>query len=175
MSKFMTVNTHERILKAPLAKVGELIDRLASPDDPFWPHDRWPAMKFNGPLGVGVVGGHGPIRYFVEDYSPGRSVCFRFTAPQGFFGTHAFEADELSPGTVRLRHIIEMDLIGPARFSWPAVFEPLHDALLEDALDRAEAFVSNQPVHQREWPLKVKLMRGALDKGRKVFSVLKKK
>jgi len=32
-----------------------------------------------------------------------------------------------------------MEARGPALVSWPLVFEPLHDALLEDLLDRATA------------------------------------
>ena len=63
----MITNIHERILKAPLSKVGELIDRLGSPDDPFWPRDRWPAMEFDRPLGVGSVGGHDNVVGDVAD------------------------------------------------------------------------------------------------------------
>lgn len=168
----MITNIHERILKAPLSKVGELIDRLGSPDDPFWPRDRWPAMEFDRPLGVGSVGGHGPIRYFVEDYSPGRNICFRFTAPEGFLGMHWFEAKELPENTVRLQHVIEMELNGQARFSWPLVFKPLHDALIEDALDRAEAYVNNTPVTVRTWPSKVTLLRRTLIQGGKIVNRL---
>ncbi|WP_372448549.1 hypothetical protein [Streptomyces durocortorensis] len=31
-----------------------------------------------------------------------------------------------------------MNTSGPARLTWPLVWRPLHDALLEDSLDRAE-------------------------------------
>ncbi|MDQ3135435.1 MAG: hypothetical protein M3Q76_11655, partial [Acidobacteriota bacterium] len=65
-------NVHERILQSPFAAAGELIDKLASRDDLLWPRERWPAMKLDRPLGVGAKGGHGPIRYVVEAYEPGR-------------------------------------------------------------------------------------------------------
>ena len=65
------INVHERELNASLEKAGVLIDRLASRDDLLWPYDRWPAMRFDRPLGVGAVGGHGPIRYVIEAYVDG--------------------------------------------------------------------------------------------------------
>ncbi|HYO91997.1 MAG TPA: hypothetical protein VEQ40_10185, partial [Pyrinomonadaceae bacterium] len=135
----MVTNIHERSFHAPLSSIGELIDRLASRDDLLWPQDRWPPMRFSGPLGIGASGGHGPIRYEVEAYEPGRSIRLRCTAPRGFLGTHGFEALESATGVVQLRHVLAMQVSGGARLSWPLVFRPLHDALIEDALDRADA------------------------------------
>jgi hypothetical protein len=57
------INIHERVLDASIFEIGKLIDGLASANDKLWPHDRWPAMKFDRPLSVGAIGGHGPIRY----------------------------------------------------------------------------------------------------------------
>jgi hypothetical protein len=68
----VVVNVHERMLDASITEIGKLIDTLASAEDKLWPRDRWPAMKFDRPLSVGAVGGHGPIRYTVESYQPGR-------------------------------------------------------------------------------------------------------
>ncbi len=155
----MVLNVHERVLHAPLAIVGDMIDRLGASNDALWPYDRWPPVRFRGPLAVGTSGGHGPIRYTVEAYEPGRSLRFRFTAPRGFVGVHVFEAEEIATGIVRLRHVLEMRLEGWARLSWPLVFRWLHDALLEDALDRAEAFIASRPVKQRRWSLWVRVLR----------------
>jgi len=83
------LNIHERALDATAEKVGLLIDGLGSANDLLWPVDRWPAMRLDRPLGVGAVGGHGPIRYCVESYSPGRSVQFRFIEPRGFAASTA--------------------------------------------------------------------------------------
>jgi hypothetical protein len=154
-------NIHERELAASDARVGALLDQLATPGDALWPRDRWPAMRFDRPLSVGAVGGHGPIRYVIEDYRPGRSIRFRFTGPDGFVGHHRFEVEEVGPGRVRLRHVLEIWVAGRARLSWPLVYRPLHDALIEDALDRAESAVGGQPA-ERRWTLWVRALRWLL-------------
>jgi len=155
------INIHERVLHAPASEVGKLIDGLASEDDRLWPHRRWPAMKFDRPLGVGAIGGHGPVRYAVESYVPSRSIHFRFVGPRGFLGGHRFEIEEVSEGRTILRHAIEMRLEGRARLQWPVVIRPLHDALMEDALDRAETCTGGQP-SPRSWSLWVRFLRRAL-------------
>lgn len=152
------LNGHERVLAAEPAEVGALLDRLSSHEDGIWPRDRWPSMRFDRPLGVGAVGGHGPIRYDVEDYQPGRSVRFRFTAPRGFLGTHGYEIEERPEGVV-LRHMLKMRTEGPALLSWPLVFRPLHDALIEDSLDRAERSLGREPARPARWSLRVRLLR----------------
>ena len=164
-------NVHERILPAPPARVGALVDSLASAEDGLWPRDRWPAMRFDRPLGVGAVGGHGPIRYRVEAYEPGRSVRFRFTAPRGFEGTHGFEVEAVNGPEApdgertRLRHVLAMRTGGPALLTWPLVFRPLHDALIEDALDRAERGVGGSP-RPRRWSPWVRVLRWQLARRR---------
>jgi hypothetical protein len=156
----MVRNVHERIIHtSSLSQVGGLIDQLASRNDLLWPSERWPPMRFDRPLGVGATGGHGPIRYTVEDYEPGRSIRFRFTAPRGFDGTHALEVEEIELGKVRLRHTLVMQLKGAARLSWPLMFRWLHDALIEDALDCAESYAASVPLKQREFSLRVKILR----------------
>jgi hypothetical protein len=158
----MVKNVHERLICASLEKVGGLIDRLASRDDALWPRDRWPPMRFDRPLGTGAIGGHGPIRYFVEAYERGRSIHFRFTAPRGFVGTHRLDVEEVATNVVRFRHVLEMRPEGAARLSWPFVFRPLHNALIEDALDCAEAYCASKIVEKREWSLWVRVLRSLL-------------
>ena len=158
----MVTNIHERLVSAPLPAVGGLIDRLASPDDVMWPGDRWPPVRFDRPLGVGAIGGHGPIRYFVEAYEPGRSISFRFTGPRGFVGTHGFEVEEKGADTVRLRHVLLMRVEGWARWSWPLVFRWLHDATIGDAMARAESWCTSQPLRYKQWTLRVRLLRGVV-------------
>lgn len=159
------INIHERMLDASMIEVGRLIDGLASADDKLWPHDRWPAMKFDRPLSVGAVGGHGPIRYTVESYKPGIYLQFRFTEPKGFLGSHRFEVERIEDEKTKLRHIIEMRLAGMAKLSWYVAIRPLHDALLEDALDRAEFYVGKQPA-KRDWSLWVKCLTRVMSRGR---------
>jgi hypothetical protein len=131
-------NVHQRLIDAPAAGVGALLDGLASPDDRLWPHDRWPRMQLDGPLAPGAAGGHGPIGYVVDVYEPGRLARFRFTRPPGFIGHHRFELEPVDADRTILRHVIEMDVAGRAYLAWALAIRHLHDALLEDALDRAE-------------------------------------
>lgn len=158
----MIVNVHFRDFAASQDEVGSLIDSLGSKDDRLWPSDRWPAMRFEGPLRIGAAGGHGPIRYTVEEHEPGRKVRFRFTAPPGFDGAHGFEIQDTASGLVRLHHDITMLVRGPALFTWTFVFRPLHDALLRDLMDRAEVSLTGRPAQPRAWPLSVRFLRWAL-------------
>jgi hypothetical protein len=151
-------NVHERSLSASREDVGALLDRLASPADSLWPGDRWPRLRLNQPLSVGAVGGHGPIRYTVEEYRQGELVRFRFTGPRGFNGSHAFIVRDEPGSATLLRHELAMRATGAARLSWPLIFRPLHDALLEDALDRASAAFGDD-VQPRRWSVRVRLLR----------------
>lgn len=82
----MVLNIHTRDLHTSRDAVGALLDSLASKQDLLWPHDRWPTMRLDRPLQIGAAGGHGPIRYRVEWYEPGRAVLFRFPGRSCFAG-----------------------------------------------------------------------------------------
>ena len=152
------INIHEREIQASREQVGALIDTLASRDDALWPDHSWPRMIFDRPLRVGARGGHGPIRYSVEEYASGRSIRFRFTGPRGFDGFHAYEVIALEGESSLLRHTLDMTARGVASLSWPLVFRPLHDALIEDSLATAEASLG-QPPRMRRWSLWVMVLR----------------
>lgn len=154
-------NVHQRTLHASGAQAGALIDGLAQRGDRLWPGEMWPPVRFDRPLAVGAVGGHGPVRYVIEAYAPGRGIRCRFTAPRGFVGTHGFEVEDAGGGRTVLRHVLEMRTTGPALLSWPLVFRPLHDALIEDALDRAERSVGMKPAGAR-WSPWVRVLRRVL-------------
>jgi len=151
-------NVHERLFPLPSALVGALIDSLASRDDRLWPRDKWPPMRFDRPLAVGAAGGHGPIRYFVEEYRPGQSVLFRFSAPRGFNGTHCFEVEDRQ-GTAVLRHVLEMRAAGRAVLSWSLYIRPLHDACVEDCMDRATVSLGIALERPARWSIYVRLLR----------------
>ena len=150
------------MLDASTARIGELIDSLGSANDRLWPVDRWVPMRFDRPLGVGAVGGHGPIHYTVESYVPGECIRFRFTEPTGFVGVHYFETKPAEEGKVWLRHVIDMQVRGRALWPWAIVIRPLHDALMEDALDRAEEYATGKQLPKRELPAWVRLVRWAM-------------
>jgi hypothetical protein len=146
---------HRRHYGAPPEHLGALLDTLAGSNDQLWPRDRWPALRLDRGLHVGSRGGHGPIRYTVGAYTPARHVRFDFTAPRGFDGWHAFDVETRRDGS-ELRHTIEMRVHGVARLTWPVVFRPLHDALLEDLLDRAALVLTETPrLVARSWWVRV--------------------
>jgi hypothetical protein len=155
------LNIHERELRAEPEKVGKLIDSLSSPTDALWPKQSWPPMKFDRPLAVGAVGGHGPISYSVESYTPGQSIRFRFLGPKGFDGCHFFEVIASTGESCILRHTIKMTTHGSACLKWPLLIRPLHDALLEDSLATAQASLGIAP-EVKKWSIWVRFLRWLL-------------
>jgi hypothetical protein len=153
-------NVHHRELPVPADVLGALLDSLAERDDRLWPIAAWPPMRFDRPLQVGAIGGHGPIRYTVESYDPSRAISFRFTGPPGFNGTHRFVV-EPTPSGSRIAHDLRMRTSGSGTLSWLVVFRPLHDALLEDALHRA-TLASGVPEAPPTWSLWVRILRALL-------------
>jgi len=167
------INVHERELNASPASVGALIDSLATDKDLLWPSHSWPRMEFDRPLSVGVTGGHGPVRYLVEAYTPGWSVRFRFIRPKGFDGFHCYDVFPAGDKII-LRHTLEMQAHGTAVVTWLLMFCPMHDALIEDSLAHAEASLGLSP---KVWPWSpwVKLLRWILSGGRASKQVIPKK
>ena len=151
-------NLHERTFAVQPQAVGALLDALAAEGDPTWPGDIWPALRLDRPLGIGATGGHGPIRYHVVAYVPGQRVRFRFDRPHGFDGFHEFIVLPDHDGTV-LQHKIAMRVRGPALLTWPLVFGPLHDALLEDLLDRAEEHLTDGVARRARWSWWIRVLR----------------
>ena len=159
------LNVHERELQATPDRVGSLIDSLASREHALWPKHSWPRMEFDRPLGVGAHGGHGPISYLVEEYVPGKLIKFRFTGPKGFNGFHAYERINTTANTAVLRHTLEMSTHGLAVLSWPVVYRPMHDALIEDSLATAEASLGQVP-RIEPWSLWVRFIRWVASRGK---------
>lgn len=152
------LNVHERLLSASPEEVGALIDTLAGPNDRLWPHSDWPDMRFDRPLAPGAIGGHGPIRYVVSHYVPGRWIRFTFTGPRGFAGFHEL-AVHAAHGQTVLHHSLAMRTRGSARLTWPLMFRPLHDAVVEDCLDRAEQATTGSVARPTQWSRYVRLLR----------------
>jgi hypothetical protein len=55
-----------------------------------------------------------------------------------------------------------MQISGVAKLSWPLVFKPLHDALMEDSLDRAEEAITGDLERRRSWSPYVRVLRRTL-------------
>lgn len=154
------LNVHTRRLACTAEKIGELLDSLGSRRDRLWPPS-WPPMRLHPGLTAGARGGHGPIRYRVERHEPGRVAHFIFEGPRGFEGYHQMTVEEVAPEESLLRHELKMKARGPARITWPLVFRPLHDALIEDAFGAAEEAL-RLPKTPRPWSLWVRFLRWLL-------------
>jgi hypothetical protein len=161
-------NIHERRVMVGPALAGALFDTLASRSDRLWPGGpagRWPRMRLDRPLSVGARGGHAAIRYRVVAYEPGRSVAFEFEdegMTRGLRGGHRFEVEPAGAGAV-LRHVIEADAIGAAAvLRWLVLLRPVHDAVLEDALDRAEREFTGTVARPARWSPWVRFLHAAL-------------
>ncbi|MBE1574112.1 SRPBCC family protein [Amycolatopsis roodepoortensis] len=167
-------NRHHRIIDVAPERAGGLIDTLSTDGDRLWPVEEWPALRFDRPLGVGADGGHGPVRYHVESYEPGRSVRFRFTAPRGFDGFHEFTLRTTETGETELAHLMVLRLRHPAWFTYPLLWRPMHDALLEDCLDRAERELTGTVGKPARWSPYVRLLRSLIS-GRRPFRLSRNK
>ncbi len=157
------LNIHKRVINQPKEKVEEIFRTLSSENDKVWPTEKWPAMKFDDGLQIGSVGGHGPIRYRVEDIQPGDSVQFKFLKPTGFHGFHKFELNKISDSSTEVIHTIDMSTSGRGTILWLVGIRHLHDALIEDALDKLENnFLEKKK--STKWSYYVRFLRKQLAK-----------
>jgi hypothetical protein len=155
------LNVHQRYLPTSAEQAGALLDGLAGPGDRLWPAGRWPPLRLDRPLAVGATGGHGPIPYHVEEYLPGRLVVFRFSPGFGVQGTHRLEVHHRQ-GLVEFCYVLEGHGHGRMVLAWPLVWQPLHDALIDDLLDRAELVLTGAVARPARWSPWVRLLRRAL-------------
>lgn len=154
------LNVHERALPVPPEQVGALIDSLGSEEDRLWPPG-WPPVRFERPLAVGVLGGHGPVRYVVSHYVPGRWVRFRFTGPRGFEGFHEFSVESPGDEGAVLRNTLVVRPQGMCWLGWVLFFRPLHDAAFRHSLDCAERVLTGRVARPVSWGWYVRLLRTA--------------
>jgi hypothetical protein len=155
-------NVQSREIAAPAAAVGALLDRLAGPDDVLWPTPAWPPIRFDRGLAVGAVGGHGPIRYSVAEYEPGRRLRCRFAQRAGLRGYHELRVEPCGPATCRVVHELAGTLRGSMIVGWPVAVRWLHEALIQDLLDNAERVATGRLSRPARWSAWVRLLRGGL-------------
>jgi hypothetical protein len=155
----MVRNVHERRVAAPVGELGPLLDRLGGPEDALWPSPAWAPMVLDGPVAVGASGGHGEIRYRVVAHEPGRRVEFAFDLAIGVRGRHVFSIEPDGGSGSVLRHVAEGRLGWPMVLLWPLAVRWLHDALVEDLLDRAERAAGTGPAAPARWSPWVRLLR----------------
>lgn len=151
-------NIHQRWMPGDAARGAQLLDSLAGPQDRLWPNQSWPAIRFPQPLQVGTRGGHGPVRYRVEAYEPGRQISFSFLPETGFDGCHWFEVVPRDGG-VLVRHGLQARSGFFGSLYWSLAIRFLHDALVEDALDNAERALTGDVKRPARWSPWVKALR----------------
>lgn len=151
------INIHTRVLNQPISKIGKLLNTLATDHDMMLATNKWSPMKLDKGLQVGSKSGHGPIKYFVTEYQPEKSITFQFDLT-GFNGYHRFDIVELGPNKTELTHIIDMTTIGSATLKWGLAIRWLHDAYIEDAFDKVENHFTKDKKNSK-WSLWVKILR----------------
>jgi hypothetical protein len=159
------VNIHRREIKQPKFELEKLFQTLASENDLMLATDKWSPMKLDKGLQVGSKGGHGPMKYFVTDYQQNNSITFQFDL-KGFDGFHKFKLTELETGKTELLHIIEMNTSGFSTIKWSLAIRWLHDAYIEDALDKVENYFTKDK-KSSEWSWWVKILRKIMKPKRK--------
>ena len=151
------LNIHSRNLNCSKSVLWEIVSTLATREDKIWPLEKWPPIRFKNGIKEGAEGGHGPIRYKVLQYEPGSKVVFEFQRPLGFKGLHYFELHELTAGQTEFRHTVSMQTTGTGTLIWLFAIRWLHDALLEDALDKVENQLMNTS-KRTEWNFWVRFL-----------------
>lgn len=155
----MIRNIHSRWILADPDEVGTLLAGLGGPEDRLWPAPAWMPMRLDRPMRVGAEGGHGPIRYRVTAWDPGRRVRFAFDPACGLDGWHELTVAPADGGTL-VEHVLRFRPRGIMRLLRPVVL-PVHDAILEDLLDSAERETTGTVRSPARWSLLVHLLQRA--------------
>jgi len=157
-------NVHERRIAADPEVVWDLLMVMPGPDGRLWPPGI-PPMRFDRPLAVGAYGRHGPIHYKVTSLDPSAgNLVFEFREPTGLVGHHSFHVRPDENASAVLRHEVIANPEGWMRLEWPLIIRWVHDAVVEEILDRAEVAtgtVPDQPYQRSLW------VRGLLALGAK--------
>ena len=93
----------------------------------------------------------GPPSYTVVAYEPGRRIAFEFEHGSGLRGHHRLEVEPVGTGRARMRHVLDAEANGIDRVLRP-VFLAMHDALVEDLLDKAELATTGRLARAARWP-----------------------
>lgn len=149
-------NVHERVIEAPVDTVAALFDRVSSADDPVFPTPAWPPMRFDRPLSVGAVGGHGRIRYSVVCYEPGRRARFAFTPPAN--GYHELSVEHRGANASLVRHVLEQRPDLASWLAWVLVVRWAHNVIIEEVLDNFERAATGSLRRTTRWPVWVRLL-----------------
>lgn len=154
-------NVQQRLLPVPLERAATVVDDLADDALSAWPSASWPRLRLDAGLVPGSRGGHGPIRYTVTAYEPGRRLLMTFDPAASLDGWHELRLDLGPGGRTTVVHTIQARTRGRMRWRWPLVVRWLHEALIQDLFDRAQALTSSPPARPARWSPWVRVLRRA--------------
>lgn len=157
-------NVHQRRITADPEVVWGLLMAMPGPDGQLWPPGI-PTMRFDGPMQLGADGRHGPIHYTVTTLdATGGDLVFGFRDPTGLAGHHSFHVRPDGRTGTWLRHEVIADPTGWMQLAWPLAIRWVHDAVVEEIMDRAEVAAGTgpaQPYRRSPW-VKCLLAAGTL-------------
>lgn len=162
------LNIHERTVIGDADQARRVFDSIGEKQDLFWPRKNWPALRLNAPKEQGGSGGHGPIHYRSLVHESGKKTVFQFEnigLSRGLSGCHFFEL-QMDGDRVTARHVIDAKLHGWALLTWPLFIRPMHDALLEEALDNFEKAITGFIKKTSAYSPYVRLLRFLIRKDR---------
>ncbi|GGK81405.1 hypothetical protein Ppa06_48690 [Planomonospora parontospora subsp. parontospora] len=153
-------NVQQRSVNASADRLGALLDGVSTADDRLWPTPSWPPLVLDAGLTPGSRGGHGPIRYSVTEYEPGRRLRFSFDPELGLDGHHELVITAEGADRSRLTHTIVGTTRGRMRILWPLLIRWLHEALMQDLFDNAERAAAGRLSRRpARWSVWVRLLR----------------
>ncbi|MFJ6000910.1 hypothetical protein [Arthrobacter sp. NPDC092385] len=157
-------NVQQREIGASAAEVGVVLDSLADADDRVWPTE-WPPIELDAGLRVGSKGGHGPIKYSVVEYEPGRRIRLEFSPGLGIRGYHEFLLEPVGDVRCSVTHTLQGPLSGRMRLLWPLMIRWVHKALIQDLFDNLErgstGRLLNGPARWSPWVRFLRRISGA--------------
>jgi hypothetical protein len=148
-----------------------IIDTFADDDSILWPVEVWPRDRFESKLALNACGGHGGTRYSVAEYVPGHFLKFEFTFPKSYHGFHSFRLTQVKNQQWLLEHNTFIKTNVWKWFLWVMLISPVHNALIQDAFDKAEKYASTNLLFLSKWPLRVYFIRHLLGGSRLVASM----
>jgi hypothetical protein len=132
-------NVHRREVACAPGDIDRRFSALGTAEDDLWPREQWFGMHLDASPDNHGAGGHGPVRYHCCRREPGEAVfCFdSVLGSTNWQGTHRFSVQPSAAGAL-VEHRIDLSLPLKEWLSWRFVVEPLHDALIENLLDKAD-------------------------------------
>jgi len=134
------LNIHSRTYDLSKDNITNLLNTLSNNSDEIWPKEKWPRMKLD---------------------DPGKQIVFRFTHPKEFKGVHKFDIAALDNDKTKLTHTIDMKVNALGYFKWLVAVKWLHDALIEDGLDKLYTKTTGKS-KVTPWNIWVKILRAIL-------------